>query len=90
MRSCDCGAPSPKGCWTRRAVPDPQGKGPPLVYVERLEKARKPCTNPACDGTMVFNARAERRGPKTVAPGADGIHAWTCVTCGCQEEVDSP
>ena len=73
--ACACGAPRPRGCWTRRAVAAPGGGGPALAYLERLEHARKPCTAPGCEGTMVYSG-------KTVC-------AWTCRKCGRQDKVAS-
>ena len=88
LLTCECGAAPPNGCWTQRAMPDTRGNGAPLVYLERYETARKPCSNLSCNGCMVFSAKAIRRSDKRQASPTDRVRAWTCGRCGRQDIVD--
>lgn len=88
LRSCPCGYPAPRGCWTLRAEPDSDAQTAPVAFVERIESARKPCTNTFCPGLMVFSMRAKRRTKSGPAGSSDIVPAWTCRTCGRQDLVD--
>ena len=86
--TCQCGTPAPKAGWTLRAVPAGAGEGPPVAWIEHIEDAKKACTNPSCDGSMVFHFATHRAVAGGDRGSPDRVPAWTCHTCGRQDVIN--